>query len=167
MITIVTKATGEQAVSARQITGETDVMRQQSEQLARAVSEQARATKETREATANISQQVRLIAQANIHNALSAESIRESLAEARHVTDRNASTATDTLNATTTLLGSALELSNIMDKMNTDRLGSNGSAGQSAKKRSRQSRKNVKDVAPPQETPGPSVSRTPLELDEN
>ena len=54
-----------------------------------------------------------------------------------------------------------------MDKMNTDRLGSNGSAGQSTKKRSRQSRKNVKGVSPPQKDPGPSLSRTPFEVDEN
>jgi hypothetical protein len=146
-------ATGEQAVSARQITGETDVMRQQAEQLARAVSEQAR-PKDTG-GRCNIAQQVRLIAQANIQHTTSAESIRESLAETRHITDRNTSTATDTLNATTSLLGSALQLSNIMDKINTDRLGSNGTTVRSTKKRNRQPRKNAKGISPRRKTLAP------------
>jgi len=163
MIANLSKATMEQAGASSQISREADTMKQQAEQVARATFEQARAIKETREATASISEQIHLIAQANIQHALSAELIRESLSETRHITDRNARTANKTITVTTSLLGSALELSSIMDKVDRDRLGSNGSTGQSTKKRVRPPRKDDQSDLPPQELSNPSYSEPQAE----
>ena len=61
------------------------------------------------------------------------------------------------------MLGAALELSNIMDKIDRDRLGSNGTQAQSAKKRGRRTRTNVSVDDPTQEPPSPSPARNNFE----
>jgi metal-dependent amidase/aminoacylase/carboxypeptidase family protein len=115
-------------------------MKQQSEQVARAMAEQARAMRDTRDATNNISQQVQQIMKANAEYAASADSIRVSLGETRSITDRNARTANDAIQATTSLLDAAQQLSKIMDQIEKGGAGSNGSTDLSNRKR--RSRKN-------------------------
>ena len=76
----------------------------------------------------------------NTEHAASADSIRVSLAETRSITDRNARTVNDTIQATTSLLGAAQQLSTIMDQIEKGGPGSNGSPDLSNRKR--RSRKN-------------------------
>jgi methyl-accepting chemotaxis protein len=137
----VSKATSEQATAANQIAREAESMKRQASQVAAAVVEQTRAMRETNDAAQSITSQVRLITKANQDHASAADSIRESLAETRFVTDRNARTATQTLSATDALLSYALELSNIMDKVDADRSPSNGSPKRSRKSSTKETRK--------------------------
>ena len=85
----VSKATGEQATAAREITAATESMRVQCEQASRAGKEQTVAMREMSLATQNTVKQMKLITAANREHSTVAASIQGSLGELRELSDRN------------------------------------------------------------------------------
>jgi methyl-accepting chemotaxis protein len=86
----VSKAMGEQANAAGQITGAVDGMRRQSEQMAKAMMEQARATKDMTGVTQNVAKRIAMVTRSNQEHLAASSAIAGNLVELRAVTDRNA-----------------------------------------------------------------------------
>ena len=72
-------------------------MRQQSEQVARAMAEQSQTTNDLTKATTNISRQIALIARANIEHSNGIDANLVALTDIRKITDRSARDAEDLL----------------------------------------------------------------------
>ena len=126
MIAGVSRAMGEQATAATQITTAANSMRQQGDQLAKAIGEQARAARDMTAATTNISKEIGLITRANRQHLISAEQVLGTLADIRHITERNAQGVKATLSGTTNLIERARQLAEIVNGSKTERAGENG-----------------------------------------
>jgi methyl-accepting chemotaxis protein len=159
LIQAVSKAMGEQAVAAIQITRETETMKRESEQVAQAMIEQSRAVKDMTTATQNISRQIHLIAQSNLQHSHAVENVVRSLGETRHITDRNARRVNETLGATTALLDLAGSLAETMDQLSAPN--SNGSSDDARSRRGRK-RQRSNGKAPAGSSQSPEVSAEAL-----
>ena len=90
-------------------------MRQQSEQLTKALNEQTRAMREMTGASSDIAKQIKLITRANLEHSTGADSVLQMLSDVRKITERNAQGVQATLNETSGLIEQAQELSTIMN----------------------------------------------------
>ncbi len=116
----------EQATAAGQVTAAVDSMRKESDQAARAMSEQARAMKDITSATANITRQMRLLSGANKEHTGAAARVLGQLRTIRAVTDRNSQGVRDTLGNTNDLVAHAEAL---RDALRIGKGSSNGRKG--------------------------------------
>src|SRR3954470_6285047 len=105
----------EQAAAATQITSAAHSMRQQGDQLARAIDEQARAARDMTTATTNISKEIGLITRSNRQHVTSAEQVLATLTDIRQITERNAQGVKATLSGTTNLIARAQQLAEIVN----------------------------------------------------
>ena len=94
----------EQAVAAGQVTVAVDSMRKESDQAARAMSEQARAMKEISGATADIGRQIRLVSAANREHSSGAGRLLGQVRSVRTVSQRNTEGVRESRGATDALV---------------------------------------------------------------
>jgi methyl-accepting chemotaxis protein len=118
----------EQAESARQITDSAESMRVQTEQLAKAMTEQTRSIKDMSSGAQNVARQINLITLANREHSLASAAVLTGLSDIRQITERNAQTVKDTQRATGSLLDRAQSLNAIVDGLT-----GNGRSGKKAR----------------------------------
>jgi methyl-accepting chemotaxis protein len=149
---------GEQATAATQITSAAHSMRQQGDQLAKAIDEQARAARDMTVATTNISKEIGLITRSNRQHLTSAKQVLGTLTDIRQITERNAQGVKATLSGTTNLIERAQQLAEIVNDSTTEQSGENGARQSSARPRAngnpRRPKKNQAPVVDA-ETGGP------------
>jgi methyl-accepting chemotaxis protein len=132
----------EQAAGAGQITTSVASMRQQSQQLAKALAEQSRAMQDMTSASSEVSTNINLISRANVDHSANAENILQMLNDSRRVTDRNVKGIRMTVAQTDGLLEQAREVASILGN-GSDRSsvttgsskGTNGAAGRKGRAR--------------------------------
>jgi methyl-accepting chemotaxis protein len=113
---------GEQAKASSEITGATQSMRLQSDQVTKAMREQARTAHEMSVAVGSVSKESLRVTNANRNHLESAGKIRGAVTELREITTRNADGVKATLITTSGLADRARQLGEIMDGM----VGGNG-----------------------------------------
>jgi hypothetical protein len=116
-------------------------MRQQSDQVAKAMSEQARAARDMTAAIENVSKEVGRITLSNRQHLDSSEKILGTLTDIRQITERNAQGVNATLSGTTNLNERARQLVEIMDSMSTGDAAADGSGKRPSRTAPRGSRK--------------------------
>ena len=121
----------EEGTAAREITNAADSMRLQTDQTARAMTEQARAVKNMADGARSVSNQIGLISRANRDHSNTAIAILGGLTEIRQVTEQNVAGVKDTLRNTGSLLERVQSLNNLMEGLQT----ANGRGGKKAKKK--------------------------------
>jgi hypothetical protein len=125
----------EQAAAATQITSAAHSMRQQGDQLAKAIGEQARAARDMTVATTSISKEIGLITRSNRQHLTSAEQVVGALTDIRQITERNAQGVKATLSGTTNLIARAQQLAEIVNGSNAKQSDENGARQSSARPR--------------------------------
>jgi hypothetical protein len=133
-------------------------MRQQGDQLAKAIAEQARAARDMTAATTSISKEVGLITRSNRQHLTSAEQVLGTLTDIRQVTERNAQGVKATLSGTTNLIERARQLAEVVNGPDAGQADENGARQSSDRPRANgRPRRPKKSQAPvgDAETGGP------------
>jgi methyl-accepting chemotaxis protein len=104
----------EQAAAATQISASVNSMRTQSEQAARATSEQTRTMREMSSGSAAIARDIKLITQANRAQSSTAAQVVSQVADVRRITERNVEGVKQARGGTAALLKQAEALTGIM-----------------------------------------------------
>jgi hypothetical protein len=112
-------------------------MRQQSEQVAKAISEQARAARDMTAATQNVSKEVGRITLSNRGLLNSSKNVLGTLTEIRQITERNAQGVNATLSGTANLSEYARRLVGITDGISAGEAAANGGEQRASKARAR------------------------------
>ena len=110
MIGSVNKAMSEQATAVLQVSTAMNGMRRESDQAARAMTEQTRGLKDMTTATQSTAAHIKLITHANREHSTVAGRVLEQLRDIRKITDRNARDVHETRGNTAELLRHAEDL---------------------------------------------------------
>jgi methyl-accepting chemotaxis protein len=128
MIAAVTRGMAEQASAAAQVTTAVESMRKESDQAARAMTDQGRALKEIAGATTSMGKQIRLLSGANNEHSGGATRVLTQLKSIRAVSERNTQSVRQTRGSTGELVNQAEALRAALGTKNRRSRG-NGSNG--------------------------------------
>jgi hypothetical protein len=129
-------------------------MRQQGDQLAKAVGEQARAARDMTAATASISKEIGLITRSNRQHLTSSEQVLGALNDIRQITERNARGVKATLGVTADLIERAQQLTAAVGDADAGQSGERGAPTSSARPRSNGNPRRPKKGTSPGDTAG-------------